>query len=287
MKPDISRPARKGLLALIGAFLVGGGLLAAIWYFADVDGAAQRAEQAAKASPQKGREDLRRRIAAQTAANQGLRGTISELKQWAGYRVAPEFVVPAGHPQPGQFFNERFLAVRDGLRQKARDRSIDFVEDLGFPRREDVPPDAEAPFLLRMLQLTEKAVGIALDARDRVEWFQITHAGAAVTTGPANRPPLLREYPLTLSVRGPLIAILDILHRLSQVDAGGKDFPLILRRLTITSENTKARDEVRQLVATFELAAMEFVPDSERGDKGDRPASSSTASAVRAGFARP
>jgi hypothetical protein len=117
-----------------------------------------------------------------------------------------------------------------------------------------------------------------------VERYTVTH-GAPVETGPVNRPPLLREYPLTLTLRGSLKTILTILHRLGQVDENGTDYPLILRGFSIRSDNTRARDEVQQLEAVIEIAGMQFVADAARGD-ATAPAGG-TPAAVRPGVARP
>jgi hypothetical protein len=117
---------------------------------------------------------------------------------------------------------------------------------------------------MTMLQLTEKAVGIVLAANEPpLESFAITHE-RAVETGPAGRPVLLREYPLTLKVRGSLKDILWILHRLSQFEADGKDYPLILRGLVIQSENAKPKDNIQHLDAVFQLAGMQFLTPEER-----------------------
>ena len=73
---------------------------------------------------------------------------------------------------------------------------------------------------------------------------------------------------MKLNVRGSLKDILWILHRLSQVEApaadGKRDYPVILRGLLIESENIKARDNVQQLTAEFELAGMRFLSEEER-----------------------
>jgi hypothetical protein len=195
-------------------------------------------------------------------------------------------VVPEQHAQPGQYFKDTYVEVRDGLRNLARAKNVEPDEVLGFPdaSRKVEYAAGEVPLLLAMLQLTEKALSIMLQAPDPVERYLITHT-APIETGPADRPPLLREYPLRLEVTGSLKTILTILHRLGQID-GDDDYPLIVRGLTISSENTKARDDVQQLRAVIEIAGMQFLSDAERGETPAAAAAGSGGS-PRAGTARP
>ncbi|HAT09349.1 MAG TPA: hypothetical protein DCS97_01850 [Planctomycetes bacterium] len=260
MSPDLTSASRGGLAALAVALIAACGLA---WYSwsdqPEVDERLAAAQSAAKSI--KGSEPLRERVERQRVANTELRGNIAELKKAAGFTVEPRFQVPPNEREPGKFFLNRFVEVRQVLREKAQARRIDSDERLGFPPDDRVPPDGDAPRLLAMLQLTEKAIGIVLEAPDPVEWFDISH-DKPYETGPLNRPVLLSEYPLTLKLRGSLKTVLWILHRYGQ--RRPDDYPLILRGLSIKSDNSKVKDDVQQLEAVFQLAGMQFVPDDKR-----------------------
>lgn len=261
MSPDISGTQRAGLAALAAAILAAGAMC--WWMWSDQPDLDTRLETARTAAAKiSGKEPLRLRVDRQRTANAELRTNLGELKNQAGFTINERFRVPPDEREPGKFFLGRFINVRQELRDKADRQRIERDERLGFPPDDRVPPDAEVPQLLAMLQLTEKALTVVLSAEDPVEWFKISH-GAPQETGPASRPPLLKEYPLTLEVRGSLKTILWILHRYGQRSDG--DYPLIVRGFKINSDNTKAKDDMQQLEATFELAGMAFLSDSERG----------------------
>lgn len=268
---DLSASARKGVLALLAATIAAGAMF--WWSMRDGSATAVRLQAAQEAARRiAGREPLSGRVERQQTANTELRANIATLKQQAGFTVAPRFQVPPDHKEPGKYFLNQFVTVRQALREKALARRIDSDERLGFPPDDKVPSDAEAPQLLAMLQLTEKALTVVLDAPDPVEWFDITHA-KPYETGPANRPPLLLEYPLTLKVRGSLKTVLWILHRFGQREDKPGEYPLILRGLTIRSENTRAKDDIQQLEATYELAGMSFIDDLKREAAAGAPRS--------------
>lgn len=260
MSPDVSSASRGGLVALLAAMLAAGGL--AWWSWSESPETAERLE-AAKTAAGKigGKEPLRARVDRQRAANAELRANIVQLKNEAGFHREERFTVPPGEREKGKFFLNRFVEVRQDLREQAVRRRIDSDERLGFPPDDRVPPDDEAQQLLDMLQLTEKALRVVLQAPDPVEWFDIAH-GRPYKTGPVARPELLEEYPLTLKVRGSLNTVLWILHQFGV--RSERDYPLILRGLTIRSDNTKAKDDVQQLEAVFELAGMSFLSDAGR-----------------------
>ena len=263
MSPDLSSSARGGLVALLAAVLAGGALV--WWQWSDQPAVDERLAAAREAAAKvKGSEPLRERVARQKAANVELRANIAELKAQAGFSTKIEFKVPDSENEKGKFFLNRFVDVRQALREQAQRRRIESDERLGFPPDDKVPPAEEAQQLLDMLQLTEKALSVVLAAPDPVEWFDIAH-GRPYDTGPVSRPPLLKEYPLTLKVRGSLKTVLSILH--SYGTRNEKDYPLILRGLTIASANNRVRDDVQQLEAVFELAGMAFLADTTRAAK--------------------
>lgn len=274
---NVDRELMRGLRlhwAVLGGLVLVSGLV--LWWLAD-DGGRGEALAGAQGELAKlgGTVVLEQRLREQREANEHLRATIETLKARCGFRLAELYKVPAGIPQPGMYFIERMLAVQDALRPKAQARSVQYQERLGFERTAKVPGVAETPYLLAMLQITEKAAGIVLDNPGEVppvERFAITQPEKGpVDTGTVGRPPLLREYPLRIELRAKLPTVLWILHRLAQVD-GPDDFPLILRNLRIDGRNFQENTEVQSLDAVIEVAAMQFLSPEERRTAGVMPA---------------
>jgi hypothetical protein len=260
MRPVVHKETMTGWGVLGGTLLV---CLLGLWLLSDGGELAGQVAAAQAGLPAGGKEELRARVASQDEANRKLHETIEVLKKSASFSIEPRFQIPKDDKQPGYLFKRTFVEVRQGLRQKAEARKIVYDENIGFGADPEVPKDELAPYLMTMLQLTEKVVGIALDTPSPLESLTISH-GREIETGPESRPALLREFPLKLSVRGSLKDILWILHRLSQVEPGGRDYPVILRGMLIESENAKPRDDVQQLTAEFELAGMRFLSEEER-----------------------
>ncbi len=289
MTPDLRKPIMGAAASLAGAVLVAGLLC---WWFLDDGGAAERRTAGkAKVEALRGDQEFTARLAQQRAANDKLRSTIDSLKTEVGFTIHKDYVVPKGTTQPGYFFRTFFEEVQANLRDRAQSRSVDFDQGLGFET--DVPDDKDVPDLLRSLQLTHKAVGCVL-AGDitRMERFTVTH-GAPVLAGSSKRPPLLREFPLTLTVTASLPDILWILHRFAVTDAKMKDdYPLALRGLKIASPNQDENQEIQVLEATFDVAAMEFLSEADRAKftptgPGALTTSGGTAGSAPARVARP
>ena len=262
LRPDLSKPLLTAWAAFGGILLLCGGV---IWWLAD-DGDLPTQVTSAEEEVHKlsGPVDLAKRITAQEQANQTLVTTIERLKTDTGLTVTAPFLVPANHPQPGQYFNEQLAAVQDFCRPKAQARSIAYQERLGFENTAKVPRDEDAAYLLTMLQLTRKAADIVLSTPTPVQSFKISQPlKQAVLTGPAGRPPLLKELPLRLDVRGSLADLLWILHHLAQREEQG-DYPLIVRSWRIDSKNINPDDGIQQLDAVFDVAAMQFLTKDER-----------------------
>ena len=262
LRPDLSRPLLTAWATFGAILLVCSGVL---WWLAD-DGDLLTQVTSGEQEVRKlsGPVDLAKRITAQEQANQTLVATIERLKADTGLSVTAPFLVPANHPQPGQYFNEQLAAVQDFCRPKAQARSIAYQERLGFENTAKVPRDEVAPYLLTMLQLTRKAADIVLSTPTPVQSFRISQPfKQAVLTGPAGRPPLLKELPLRLDVRGSLTDLLWILHHLAQREEQG-DYPLIVRSWRIDSKNINPDDGIQQLDAVFEVAAMQFLTRDER-----------------------
>ncbi|MBA3700359.1 MAG: hypothetical protein H0W78_16050 [Planctomycetes bacterium] len=265
MMPDVKKEEQTGWLVLAGSAVV---ILIVLWLISDGGELAEAAEQANAALSVGGREDMAVHVERQVEANGELRKTIEALKSQTDFVLADEFAIAATERQPGYFFKRKFVEVRERLRDKAERSKIAYDQNIGFGADPAVPPDEQAPYLLTMLQLTEKIVGIAFDSERPLESLSVSH-GPAIDTGPETRPALVREYPLKLEVRGGLKDILGILHRISQSHPPGKDgkrsdFPLILRGFSITSENATPKDDIQQLAAVFDLAAMRFISEEER-----------------------
>jgi hypothetical protein len=262
LRPDLRKPLLIGWGILAGVVVV---CLAVLWWLGD-EGELPNQLTAAETDLQKlaGKVDLAQRISEQEKANATLVQTIERLKAETGLVVTAPFLVPPGHPQPGQYFNEQIAAVQDFCRPKAQGRSIAYQERLGFENTAKVPRDEDAPYLLTMLQLTRKAADVILSTPTPVESFRITQPlKQPMTTGPAGRPPLLREYPLRLEVRGKLTDLLWILHHLANREGPG-DYPLIVRKWTIDSKNLSPTEKIQQLDAVYEIAAMQFLSPAER-----------------------
>ena len=270
MLPDITQDLKRAWLVFAGAAAV---VLIAVWIVSDGGEAATQAKAAEDTwGAHKGPVDLRKRVEAQRDANQHLRDTIESLKKDSGFVIdAKRFGIPASEKQPGLLFRNREIEVRQALRQKAQPQSVQYDENVGFPDETVVPPDSEAPYLMTMLQLTERVVNIVLSSEHApVETFEIHHF-PVVETGPVTRPALLREYPLELKVRGSLHDLMWIQHALSlSEENGAHTYPLILQSWEIVSENTKPKDSINQLDAVFRVAGMQFLTPEER-DRDPHP----------------
>ena len=265
MMPNVKKEEQTGWLVLAASVVV---TVIALWIISDGGELAEAAEQAQAGLSVGGREDMAVHVERQVEANEELRKTIEQLKSQTEFVLADEFVIRPDERQPGYFFKRKFVEVRERLRNKAESRKIAYDQNIGFGADPAVPPDEQAPYLMTMLQLTEKIVGIAFDSERPLESLSVSH-DPAIETGPETRPALVREYPLRLEVRGGLKDILGILHRISQIDAPGKDgkrsdYPLILRGFSIKSENSTPKDDISQLEAVFDLAAMRFISEEER-----------------------
>lgn len=265
MMPDVKIEERNGWLVLAGVAVVA---LVGLWIISDGGELADSAEQSRAKLATGGREDMATHVERQEQANHELRATIEHLKSQTDFVLFDEFVIKADERQPGYFFKRKFVEVRERLRNKAEAKRIAYDQNIGFGADPAVPPDDQAPYLMTMLQLTEKIVGIAFDTPIPLETLSVSH-GPAIDTGPESRPALVREYPLKLEVRGGLTDILWILHRISQIESpapDGKrmDYPLILRGFSIKSENATPKDSISQLDAVFDLAAMRFISEEER-----------------------
>jgi hypothetical protein len=306
MRPAISRERRHGWLAFGLAVLVAGGTLG--WLGLAIIRERDRQEVAARAFTQRqGPFPVSAEVSRRTKNIANLRAVIEEQKKQVGYRAVSPFILEA-HPDRGYFVRVVYDQLRKEFVELSRRRNVDFEPDMGFDFPGDRPPPAdEAPHWTVMMQLVSKAVFLALQTNFLEGEQGIRHIridplenGRRVATGPAGRPPLLREYPFTMTVQGSLRDIQWLLHQLSAdtptaahrefdqllvtltdklrnvvpgLDVktmerhGGSTGPLIIRGLTISSQNMKPLDQVSQLTAVIQLAGMDFLSSDERREQ--------------------
>ncbi len=266
LRPDFRKPLAIAWAVFAGVLVVCG---LGLWLLAD-DSELQAGLESARSEQRKllGAEtkavDLAKRVTEQEKVNRALADTIEQRKAEATLKIVAPFIVPAGTSQPGQYFNEQLAAVQDQFREIAKNRSIPWVDRLGFPAKPSVPADRDAPRLLTLLQITRKVTGIVLKTKTPIESFSLTQVrnGQPLLTGPAGRPPLLQEYQLRLGVKASLPNILEIAYKLSQRDPVD-DFPLVVS-YAIESNNLKPDNDIQTLDAVFDVAAMRFLSPEER-----------------------
>ena len=276
MQIDLRREALRGWLALAAAALVAVVLMYIAWDGGEVAAqvASERAKLSATGTP------ISSLIRRQQEANASLAQTIQQLKGQVGFSIEKGFKVEdrdeeAYRRQPGKYFADRRLAMFEALDIRAREKGIaDYDKYIGFgtaikrPPPGDPPDNAYAADLLKMLQLTEKVVRVCLETptplqRLIVQPRQVATKPDLVT--PPGRPPLLREYNLTVDIRGSLKDVLWILHRLSPGrDAAAEDYPLVLKSLKLTSLNITPIQAIPQLDLMLTVAGMEFLTSEER-----------------------
>lgn len=287
MMIEPGRPATIGWLTLGGSIVV----TALLLYFLQVDEELANSLELKRQSinQKNGAQTVEARLKAEGVAVEELGKTIKELKDRMGftvqkyYRVAPD-EQDEKLRQPGYLFKQRLVEVRGSVRKIARNKSITFDDALGFDSGDVVPPDSDAPFLLTMLQLTNKAANIVLTTPSPVTHFSFKaiRVQKPIETGSANNTVLLREFPLQLTVEGGLEDILSILHRLSKIDEkDANDYPLVLQRFSIDSQNFSKRDDIVQLKAVFDIVGMQFLSPEERQRSSGANPSSGTKSSTR------
>lgn len=278
MRPDISREILQGWAVAVGAVFLAG---ISLYIISDGGALATQVDQE-QAALKAGDQDLARLVALTERANDSLEQTLDTLKRQVGFNTEDAFQVAADPEfarQPGYYFVLKRNSIIDRLRKRAHEKGIrDYEEYAGFgvaqhrPPAETVPGNDEALDLLRILQITDKAVSICLETPAPLERLLVKPHGVIkpVEIAAPDRPALLKEYRITLDVRGSLRDILWILHRLSPGrDAPEADYPLVLKSLKITSENRSPLEGIQQIDCTITVAGMRFLSDAERnaGDK--------------------
>jgi hypothetical protein len=276
MRIDLSRERSQAWLICVAALVLALGVLWLIYDPKTLAAAAQKPRTATtKGTP------LHERIKEQRAATERLRDALEQLKAREGFQLSKDFQVLAGSGDPRESepifrFKTRLTDVSQRVIDAATPRSVQWTEFLGFPNKAKVDEEKVVPRLLASLQLTDKAASVALTTKDPIEALSFQQARPEIT-GSQGRPPLIEEYPLTMTVRGPLKAILEILHRVTRIEDPNRrtpdipDFPLIVRSLHIDGENPTSKSDITQLIATFELAGMRFLTPEERGEQPRAP----------------
>lgn len=275
MRLDTRKQELQGWIVLAAALVA---VLVVAAYLWDDDGLAERyqRERDALTTPPM---LLATQIARQREANARLVDTLRTLKGEVGFSLEQAFQVskaPDFARQPGFYFVTKRDSIARQLFDRAKEKGIaDYDYYIGFglqPRQswaKEPPGDEHAIDLLKTLQITEKVVSLALETPaplSRLIVLQHPPIPRPETVAPPGRPALLREYAITIDVRGSLKDILWLLHRLSpgreRPDAG--EYPLVLKALKLTSANFSPIQNISQLDLVLTVAGMEFIPDEER-----------------------
>jgi len=298
MTPNVDPEIRASWLGFAATIAI---CAVALWVVWD-GGETRRQREAQKEEYEKRRGfyPLEEEVAKARTSVDELLANIDDFKDRVGIRDVAPFILPERRAHRGYYFRVVYDQIREELSDLARRRSTTLDTTLGFDFPGDKPPpNAEAQHWATMLQLVSKAVYLALSTEDSLQLVEVAplKTGHRVATGPESRPPLLREYPFQLTVRGSLKDILWLLHQLSadeetdahrdfhvllddvtgkvrtvipsltSDDRGRRVGPLIVRGMTINSENATPVDQISQLTATFDLAGMQFLSHEEREEK--------------------
>ena len=294
MAPEVHKERMIGYIALGVAALLS--LIFWAWLGSDGKFARQAANEAKRyeANQRESQIPFAELLAQQRDANDRLDVLVEALKTETELKRLHPFIVPEDYREGAGFYLKRtYDLVRENLLQASINRRTpDYEQNLGFDLEGATLPDEQAREQLVFLQLTARAMQLALGAEDGFESISVRH-GSAVVTGPKGRPPLLFEYPITLELTGSLKDILQLLHQLGSdqvTDKGWKSwveflvdiqrqngtpkpiqptdaehFPLIVYGLTINSQNTSPVGDINQLNVSISLAGMEFIPEAQRG----------------------
>jgi hypothetical protein len=296
MRPDVSREMTRGWAVLAVAAALS---LVVGWFAFDDGGLAEQVETETGKLP-KGATKLTDQVSHSRKANGNLAATIAELKKQVGFTLEKAFEVkddPMFTQQPGYYFLTKRNSICARLRKRAQEKGIgEFEEYAGFGRGvhqppDDTPPkDEQAPDLLRTLQVTDKLVSTCLETPTPLQKLVVLPHGAVKPepVAPPGRPPLFKEYRVTVDVRGSLTDILWILHRLSPGrDAAADEYPLILKSISITSLNISPIQFIPQLDLHLSVAGMSFLSDAERDASGKLPGARRSAEAGSAAATGP
>lgn len=176
------------------------------------------------------------------------KGNVERLMEKLAIHPGSEYVINKGE-YPGSYFKKILDQKRRSLLQESSKRNIDIPETLGFG--EALPPDNEAPDLLKFLfikeQLIRLAVNSGIGAVHAVDHFSV------VQTGPVKNNRFIHEYPVKITIRATIEDTLRMLYKMRS----GQHF-LILRNLEIHSPNKAADSRNEGLGVTISVAGMTF-----------------------------
>jgi hypothetical protein len=143
--------------------------------------------------------------------------------------------------------------AREFLVERAGPANVTIDEDLGFARPEFQP--AEAPRYLMALRLIVRVVNAAID--EQVQEVKTIIIGSPAQGKFEGADVFLREYPVSLAVRGSSASVLAFMERLNDPAAF---VPLKTLRRLAPDRGARQEDLV---VAEFDLMALHIDPDSE------------------------
>lgn len=268
MAPDVSRPLAQSWGVLSAALVI---TVIGLWWWWD-PALAEQAAQVKQPGDDTG-EDLARRIALQETAIKQTAHSTELLKSATGFTVRKDFQILTSSPnlkerEPNARWFDRYNAVKSAIQDLARQRSTAVTPSLGFNLSEgSLPKPEDLVQSLVMLQLVEKAMLTALAPGEPLDSVEISLGALnGRLTGNAQRPPLLREFRLTLKVKGRLENLLGLLHQFAE-SRNEQDYPLVLCSASIDSNNRTAKDDMPILIGQFELAGMRYLTAEERGVK--------------------
>ena len=176
-------------------------------------------------------------IARGRECNAELGAQFTAVRDYIMFIPAMPFKVPADEVQPGlKFLEIQTKAHSVELVRYARLRDVE-IEDMFFGMNKNgVPPETEKlPLLMRQLAMIDDLARKAIDSGVR-QIGRVTPMDP-VESGPLNKTPFLKLYPVCMAVSGPFDAIIAFVNSLDGFH--GK----------VTSAITKTRTEGEQVVA--------------------------------------
>lgn len=228
--------------------------------------------------------------------------TIEQFKERFGMAQFPPFILPESEKRdPWAYLDRVGASVVSRLGRIATVRGIELVDpDLGlineYKNIGETPQES-----LYQVMLTARTIYLAVQVPPSGQPLQsvnVTHAMSQLAGSP-ERPPLLQEFPLRLTITGGHEEVLWVLHQLSveepklmhgnvqngweefvqdvQMDTGQEGafdrigfrehFPMVLRNFELLSENYSENEAVQTVTAHFDIAAMRFLDAADRGEE--------------------
>ena len=303
MKPNL-KPALKhaAIACAISALLS----LILVWSMWDGGKLAELHQtDSARYEQRTGSYELAQLVSEYDQAIQDSQNQISELKDIMGMSPVAPFIKPKRDSGGYIAYLLRFLHQELQLKSQ----TFTLQDRLGFnDLSTSLPSEAEAQGWLTMLQLVTKTLFLCAEAPGVIDEVSITKLTTTpIPTGPVGRPALLNEYPFTLRITASLESISWLLQQFSSDSrtAGNKDQdlrdwlgmidrgvvaagiavtqpenertigPLIVRGFHITGSRMED-NRVSRLSVTIDLAGMDFIADTDRGETRSSGSSNNT-----------